>query len=76
MVLTITVLAALMTIVLFAAVMSEGTIKLSQIGYVSSDMEISNETPKAVLADQLRMGNINREMYEMLVSEKLGVKLA
>ena len=76
MILTITVLVSLLTVALYAAVMSEGTFKLSQLGSIKSDEEISEETPKAVLAEQLRMGNINREVYELFVSEKFGVKLA
>jgi len=76
MVLIITVLVSLLTIVLYSIVMSEGTFKLSQIGSITTDEPISEETPKAVLAEQLRMGNIDREVYEMLVSEKFGVKLA
>jgi len=76
MVLTITVLVSLLTIVLYSVVMSEGTFKLSQLGSIATDEAISEETPKAVLAEQLRMGNIDREVYEMLVSEKFGVKLA
>jgi hypothetical protein len=76
MLLTITVLVSLLTVALYAVVMSEGTFKLSQIGSINSRVAISGETPNAVLAEQLRMGNIDREVYEMLVSEKLGVKLA
>ena len=76
MVLTITVLVSLLMVALYAAVMSEGTFKLSQLGSINSRFSISNETPKAVLAEQLRMGNIDREVYELFVSEKFGVKLA
>lgn len=76
MVLTITVLVSLLVAALYATVMSEGTFKLSQLGSFSSDIAISRETPKAMLAEQLRMGNIDREVYEMLVSEKLGVRLS
>jgi len=76
MVLTITILVSLLTIVLYAIVMSKGTFNLSQLGSIASEEVISEETPKAVLAEQLRMGNIDREVYEMLVSEKFGVKLA
>jgi len=76
MVLTITILVSLLAIVFYAIVMSEGTFKLSQLGSVASEEAISEETPKAVLAEQLRLGNIDREVYELLVSEKFGVKLA
>ena len=76
MVLTITILVSLLTIVLYAIVMSKGTFNLSQLGSIASEEVISEETPKAVLAEQLRLGNINREVYEQLVSEKFGVKLA
>jgi len=76
MVLTITILVSLLTIVLYAIVMSKGTFNLSQLGSIASEEVISEETPKAVLAEQLRLGNIDREVYELLVSEKFGVKLA
>lgn len=75
MVLTITILVSLLAIVLYAIVMTEGTFKLSQLGSIVSEEAINKETPKAVLAEQLRLGNINREVYELLVSEKYGVKL-
>jgi len=75
MILTITILVSLLTIVLFTIFLSEDTIKLSQLGSVASEEVISEKTPMAVLAEQLRLGNIDREVYELLVSEKYGVKL-
>ena len=58
MVLTITILVSLLAIVFYAIVMSEGTFKLSQLGSIASEEAISEETPKAVLAEQLRLGNM------------------
>jgi len=74
--LTIFVLFSLAAISALAFGLSEGTFVTSQLGSISSDVEISEETPKSVLAEQLQRGNINREVYEIFVSEKFGTRLA
>ena len=74
--LTIIVLISLAAVSMLAYGLSEGTFVASQLGSISSDVEISKETPKGVLAEQLQRGNINREVYEIFTSEKFGTRLA
>jgi hypothetical protein len=73
---TIFVLFSLAAVTALAFGLSEGTFVASQLGSISSDVEISEETPKGVLAEQLQRGDINREVYEIFTSEKFGTRLA
>ena len=73
---TIFVLFSLAAVTALAFGLSEGTFVASQLGSISSDVEISEETPKSVLAEQLQRGDINREVYEIFTSEKFGTRLA
>jgi uncharacterized membrane protein len=75
MVATITI-SALLIAILLAFVFSDNTFDLNQINSIASEVELSADTPQGVLKEQLRKGNINREVYEMYVSEKLGVEIA
>ena len=72
---TITI-SALLIAILLAFVFSDNTFDLNQINSIASEVELSADTPQGVLKEQLRKGNINREVYEMYVSEKLGVEIA
>jgi hypothetical protein len=73
---TIFVLFSLAAVTALAFGLSEGTFVASQLGSISSDVEINEETPKSVLAEQLQRGDINREVYEIFTSEKFGTRLA
>ena len=72
---TITI-SALLIAILLALVFSDNTFDLNQINSIASEVELNADTPKGVLKEQLRKGNINREVYEMYVSEKLGLNIA
>jgi hypothetical protein len=66
---------SLMVISLFAAFASSSIFDLKNFGPVSNTFEINRETPDTVLANEMCKGNISRDVYEMLVAEKLGMKL-
>ena len=72
----IVIVSAILTIALVGQVLSENTFDLTQINSISSEVELDSRTPQAVLKEQLRKGNINRNVYEMLISEKLGLNIA
>jgi len=72
---TITI-SALLIAILFAFVFSDNTFDLEQINSIASEVKLSADTPQGVLKEQLRKGNIDRDVYEMYVSEKLGLDIA
>lgn len=72
---TITI-SALLIAILLALVFSDNTFDLNQINTIVSEVKLNADTPVSALKEQLRKGNINREVYEMYVSEKLGVDIA
>lgn len=66
---------SLLVISMIAAFESSSVFDLTKLGPVSNTIEINRETPNAILADELRRGNIDRDAYEMFVAEKLDLKL-
>ena len=76
MTITLFTLAALGVITAYSLVIaSKNPFDLSQLGLMSANHEIDVETPKQLLADELCVGNINRDVYEMMVAEKYDLPL-
>jgi hypothetical protein len=73
---TFIVLLALASVVLVSAFAQVKTFDLSNVGPVNTGMVNEEAAPAAVLEQQLSRGDINRVVYEMLVAEKLGLKLS
>jgi hypothetical protein len=66
---------SLVVFVMAAVIMSSSVFDLSKFSPVTSTVEINRETPDSVLADEFNKGNIDREIYEMFVAEKMDLKL-
>jgi hypothetical protein len=69
------IVMSLAVVVMTTAIMSSSVFDLSNLGTVSSKILINGETPDAVLAVELRKGNIDKEVYEIFVAEKMDLKL-
>jgi hypothetical protein len=72
---TLVIVMSLAAVVLATTIMSSSVFDLSNLGSVSSKVLINGETPDAVLADELSKGNIDKEVYEIFVAEKMDLKL-
>ena len=72
---TLLIISSIMAISMMAAFASSNIFDLKNFGPVSNTIEINRETPDAILANEMCKGNISRDVYEMFVAEKLGLKL-
>jgi hypothetical protein len=66
---------SLVVLAMTASIMSSSAFDLSKLRPVSSNVAINRETPDSVLAEEFCKGNIDREIYEMFVAEKMDLKI-
>jgi hypothetical protein len=66
---------SLVFVAIIASALSSSVFDLSKLGTVTSEIAINRDTPDAMLADEFCKGNIDRDMYEMFVAEKMDLKL-